>query len=96
MQVEIKRSDVQVRFPGEEIIGATFTDGTETLILSVVKLGWTTRGTLFTDDGLRSWSHNSVAAINLLILHAREFVTVRELLEDLGECDESRLLRAAK
>lgn len=94
MQVDIKRSDVQVRFPGEEIIGATITDGRETLVLTVTKLGWTTLGRLHTADGCRSWSHNSVAAINLLILHARDFVTVAELLEDLGDCDETRLLKA--
>lgn len=96
MQVDIKRSDVQVRFPGEEIIGATITDGRETLVLTVTKFDWMTFGTLRTADGCRSWAHNSVAAINLLILHARAAVTVRELLADLGDCDESLSLKAKR
>ena len=94
MQVDVKTSGRTVRWQGEEIIGATMTDGADTLVLSVMKIDWMTFGTLKTSDGLRSWAHNSVTAINLLILHARADVTVRQLLEDLGPCDESRALKA--
>lgn len=70
----------------------TISDGSATLELSIVKSGWNTFGTLTAADG-RTWQHNSVAAINLLILHAqRDFETVSELLEDLGPCDEALIL----
>jgi len=94
MNVEFKRSGEAARCPGDEIRGATLTDGIETLVLTVSKVGQNTFGVLRTADGKQSWAHNSVAAINLLILHARDFVTVAELLEDLGDCDETRIAKA--
>lgn len=90
MQVDIQKSDVPVRWSGDEITGATITDGRESLTLSVVKVTWMTFGVLRTSDNCRSWTHNSVAAINLLISHAKVCETVQELLKDLGPCDESR------
>lgn len=93
MQIDIKYSDAPARFPGSNIVGATITDGRETLRLSVVKVNWMTLGTLRAADG-RTWAQNSVAALNLLILHARAAVTVAELLEDLGDCDETRIEKA--
>lgn len=72
------------------------TDGTETLSMIVKRDQFGTRGDLKTADGQRTWNHCSLAEINLLIHRARSFVTVKELTDDLGMCDEERLLKCLK
>lgn len=82
MQLDITRNEAN------EVTGLTITDGTLTLTLTVTKLNWQTFGTLSDGRG-RSWAHNSVAAINLLILHAHDAADMAALLADLGPSDES-------
>ena len=68
------------------------TDGQNVLTMEVRRDRWGTCGDLKAADG-STWGHASVAEINLLILHARAARSVAALIEELGECDEKRLVR---
>lgn len=70
-------------------------DGNDALTMEIQRHRWGPHGYLKTADGNQTWWHASLGEINLLILHAERAVTVAELIEDLGECDEVRLANMA-
>jgi hypothetical protein len=84
------RVDIQRNEAGGAALITIADEAGQVLSMAVRRTTAGTSGDLKSIDG-RTWNHNSNAEINLLILHARAFVTVPELLADLGPCDEERI-----